>query len=108
MHWGHWVPQYDFVYDTATIPNRRIVHHLLFNEHLNEQFPKLVKAYNLSHVTLPQAKKLDRNKTGAKWTSSDLSYTTMKLIEFVFADDFKLGGYDMLSGVVLQRDGYRT
>jgi hypothetical protein len=115
---GHWIPQYDFVYDDrfllvadengdqhnndnnhqGTVRRiRQMAHHVTHFEHLHEEFPSLMKAYGLDSVNLtmiPPA--LDGTKRNAKQTVDNLTSQTRRLIEEVYEQDFELGGYIML------------
>jgi len=104
VHWGHWIPQYDYFFDTTITSGnnnkpRRIVKHLLHNENLNAEFDSLMAAYQLN-LTLPAVKAKSRTDLGAQLGVEHLTVNTMKLIEVVFERDFALGGYEMLSGKV--------
>lgn len=98
---GHWIPQYDFFHNTASKRKERIVKHLLHNEHLNDEFASLMRAYGYN-FTLPQKHRRSRKDTGAKLTTADLTDKTMKLIDIVFEKDFKIGNYEMLTGKVAE------
>ena len=97
VHWGHWIPQYDYFFDTTKNNKPRIVKHLLHNENLNAEFDSLMAAYQLN-LTLPAVKSKSRTDLGAQRSVEHLTVKTMKLIEVVFERDFALGGYEMLSG----------
>jgi len=105
-YWGHWIPQYDYFYDTTKNnvvdeqqqqPQKRLVAHLLHTERLHDEFAALMTAYNYN-LTLPVERNRSRKDLGAKHGAADLTAKTMKLIEVVFEKDFALGGYEMLSG----------
>ena len=95
--WGHWIPQYDYFYNTTSRTQERLVPHLLHNEYLNEEFDSLMRAYGLN-FTLPQKRSRSRQDLGAQMTTADLTEKTMKLIDIVFEKDFILGNYAMLTG----------
>ena len=94
---GHWIPQYDYVYNQQ---GERLIQHVLHNEHLNEDFPALLRAYGLN-FTLPQQRSRSRHNLGAKLSTADLTDKTMKLIDLLFEQDFALGNYEMLTGKVM-------
>lgn len=97
--WGHWIPQYDFFYNTASRQQERLVPHLLHNEYLSEEFDSLMRAYGLN-FTLPKKHSRSRHDLGAQLTTADLTDKTMKLIDIAFEKDFILGNYEMLTGKV--------
>jgi len=110
--WGHWIPQYDYFYNTTINGNiivgepsaePRIVLHLLHNEVLHEEFQSLVAAYGYN-LTLPEQRHRSRKELGALHSAEHLTASTMKLIEIAFERDFALGGYEMLSGIVSARE----
>jgi hypothetical protein len=101
-HWGHWIPQYDFFFhnnDQHQHQPQQMVHHLLHNEYLNEEFDALMQAYGLNNITLPKERKKSRadDGTGAQLNVADLTLETIKLIEVVYEKDFEIGNYPMLS-----------
>jgi hypothetical protein len=93
VNYGHWIPQYDFLYDEH---GNQTVTHLLHNELLEEEFPLLMKAYGLK-VSLPEQRMNSRPDLGAKLGVSKLTISTLKLIEDTYTKDFELGGYEMIS-----------
>jgi hypothetical protein len=93
---AHWIPQYDYFYDTSSEKKERIVEHLLHNEYLNDEFDALMKAYGYN-FTLPKKHARSRKDLGAKLTTADLTLKTIKLIDVVFEQDFILGDYEMLT-----------
>jgi hypothetical protein len=112
QRWGHWIPQFDFVYDThthtdiditlanygTTRTSRRLVdHYILHQERLAEEFSSLMKAYSLSFIQLPTERHKARQGFGAKFGIHNLTLETLRLIETVYAKDFQIGDYLPLS-----------
>jgi hypothetical protein len=107
QRWGHWIPQFDFVYDTytdidATLADygtsRRLVdYYILHQERLTEEFSSLMEAYSLSFIRLPTERHKARQGFGAKFGIHNLTLKTLRLIETVYAKDFQIGGYLPLS-----------
>jgi hypothetical protein len=129
MREGHWIPQYDFVYDDrivvvsdengdetgnqhntnntntnnhhsrqSTVRRiRQMAHHVIHFEHLEEDFPSLMKAYGLDTVNLTMIPAM-KNRTvwNPQQTVDNLTPRTRTLIEEVYERDFELGGYIML------------
>jgi hypothetical protein len=114
MRDGHWVPQYDFVYDdrnTVVVDIvdgnggshvvRQIRHkmalHVIHFEYLTTEFPSLMNAYGLDNVKLTSVQQSwDRSIWNPQQTVADLTPETRVLIEEVYEKDFELGGYIML------------
>jgi hypothetical protein len=101
---GHFIPQIDYIFDGA----RRVVDHVLHFEHLSVEFPKLMMAYNLS-VHLPNLTQGDRDNRNhgtpsrvptsklKKVGRNNLTSDTLRLMELVYARDFKAFGYQIIS-----------
>jgi hypothetical protein len=118
MRDGHWIPQYDFVYDERNIgilddenggePRviqqiRQMVQHVIHFEYLTTEFPSLMKAYGLDYVNLTLVRQSwDRSLWNPQQTVNDLTAETRTLIEDVYEKDFELGGYIMLERSKLQ------
>ena len=93
IHWGHWIPQYDYAYNDT---GRRYVKHVLHNELLSQEFSSLMKAYGLN-LTLPHTGKRSRTGLGAKNGMENLTLSAIELIEVVFEKDFAEFGYEQWS-----------
>ncbi len=92
---GHYIPQYDFVYDTtATTTKKKVVDHVIHFENLKPEFEQLMKEYNLN-VTLDGPVKRKRNKK-ATLTKNDLSAENRQRIEHFYAKDFEEFGYPIM------------
>jgi Sulfotransferase family len=105
---GHFIPQYDYVYDGE---HRRVVDHVLHFEHLDVEFEQLMKAYNLSSVVHLSSLNLgELEQQGGCVTESvvpksklkklgqyNLTHDTLRLIELVYARDFRTFGYQKIS-----------
>ena len=83
---AHWLPQHMYVYD---VEGNQVIDHILRFEHLNEDFSALMKLYNLA-IELPE-KKNARNTTGttSALTVANLTKDTIKVINWVYKEDFK-------------------
>lgn len=90
MNSGHYIPQYDFVYDDR---HRRVIDHVLHFENLTAEFDDLMLRYEIP-LRLPA--KMFRHSE-KKLGVSDLTKATLELIEAVYSDDFREFGYEMLS-----------
>ena len=101
---GHYIPQYDFVYDTSSSgtgtgvekKKKRIVKHILRFENVTQEFEQLVKEYNLN-ITLMSHKTVKRRRNKeATLTKHDLDDYNRKRIESFYANDFNEFGFDYL------------
>jgi hypothetical protein len=111
-HGGHWIPQYDYVYDDQ---GHQRVDHVLKFENLTSEFDELMARYNLTKVKLPKVmtsssakgsdKDMARNhnvnrvpshnvKAPRTLTREDLAEKTKALIHIVFPRDFDAFGYE--------------
>jgi Sulfotransferase family len=107
-HGGHWIGQYDYVYDHT---GRQRVDHVLKFENITAEFDDLMTRYALTNMTL-LARPLHQvltteennnqrvNKTRLpsttipKLTRQDLTKQTKAMIHFVFHRDFDSFGYN--------------
>ena len=87
----------------STKPSDRLVHHVLFLEHLDTDLLRLLQAYNL-HMNLTNSHKQNqRNRSSSstkattkpRLSASLLTDRTRKLIQQVYQDDFQVFGYQM-------------
>ena len=94
---AHYVPQYDYVFNTNTEEHERLVDHILHFENLNEEFASLMKAYGLD-LDLATSDRFFHGQLlyQPKCTAADLDSSTRSLIEEMYEHDFELGGYTML------------
>jgi Sulfotransferase family len=114
---GHWIPQYDFVYDPSG--NKRVEHVLKF-ENLTFEFDELMARYNITDIHLPQVMtsvaavgsgeppkkqgavpglgkedKMGKKKRIPKLTRDDLLEKTKAMVHVVFSRDFDTFGYEI-------------
>lgn len=98
---GHYIPQYDFVYEGHT----KVMHHVLRFENLTAEFNALMELYELS-VRLPE--KQVRVSHDKKLGVYNLTEANIKMIEMVYEQDFLEWGYDVMSrlipGEIFQRN----
>jgi Sulfotransferase family len=120
---GHWIPQYDYVYDDQ---GRQMVDHVLRFETLTSEFDALMQRYNITNLHLPQLmtssstkgthtpiKPVKDSRTTSKLTRKDLTERTKSMIHVIFSRDFDVFGYqrDVISdetwtdSTTLWRDG---
>ena len=119
---GHWIPQYDYVYDDQ---GRQMVEHVLRFETLTSEFDSLMQRYNITNLSLPQLmtssstkgthtpiKPVKDSTTTSKLTRKDLTERTKSMIHVIFPRDFDAFGYqrDVISetwtdSTTLWRDG---
>jgi hypothetical protein len=97
QHWNHYIPQYDYIYNTTTTPQQqstpeRLVQRVLHLENLQEEFADLMQKYNLD-VSLPKTR---INRVSHLLTSANLSSDDTELIGTIYAKDFELS-YKKLS-----------
>jgi hypothetical protein len=92
---GHFLPQYDYVFDRSQ-PNetRRVIDHVIHFEQLHEEFPALLALYNLSQMILPK-EKIGKFSHRKPLGVANLTRGTAQLIESVYAKDFEEFGYKM-------------
>ena len=101
---GHWIPQYDFVYDDQ---GGQIVKHVLRFENMTAEFDALMEQYNMINMRLPQVMTSssstgnqtdlhavkDKSTSSSKLTRKDLSEKTKAMIHVIFSRDFDAFGY---------------
>jgi hypothetical protein len=99
---GHWIPQYDYVYDDQ---GRQIVEHVLRFENMTAEFDALMQQYNMTNMKLRQVMTSssstgnhtdvppDKDKTPAKLTRRDLWGKTKAMIHDIYSRDFDAFGY---------------
>ncbi len=107
---GHYIPQYDYVYDSMngneihqshnTLKQKeRIVKHILRYEHLEEDFDSLMKYYNLPvrlHSDAEKSNRPRKRKSSAKLSKLSINAENRKLIEDYYQKDFEEFGYSKL------------
>lgn len=93
---GHMYPQHYYVYDNVNGTTQQVVDHILRFENLQDEFPALMKLYGLS-VKLPRfdSPKLDL-AGNPRLTAADLDPRTIRYINWRYAKDFDLLGYNKL------------
>ena len=91
---GHYIPQYDYVYEGS----RKVIHHVLKFERLQEDFQELMAMYKLN-LTLPPISRDHVRKTIKNLGVKDLSPDVVQLIETMYHDDFRAFGYERISGM---------
>lgn len=110
---GHYIPQYDFIYaidhyreSNTTAKPKRNVKHVLRYEHLQKDFEKLMKEYNLNiqlHAKNDnQASPTRKRESNAKLSKYDLYPETCQLIEDYYEKDFIEFGYSKLNRMDLK------
>ena len=102
---GHWIPQYDYVYDDE---GRQIVEHVLRFENMTAEFDALMQQYNMTNMKLPQVMTSSSSRgnqttrqppvqhkstSSSKLTRKDLSGKTKAMIHVIFSRDFDAFGY---------------
>lgn len=70
---------------------KRKVDHILRFEHLDTDFPRLMKRYNIEQVKLE-----NKNKSNKNVSIRDLNKKSIDLINKVYKKDFELFGYKMI------------
>jgi hypothetical protein len=98
---GHYIPQYDYVF----YEGRRVIDHVLHFENLHEDFHALMQAYNLTDIVLspkPKSTATDMHDTGRvsqlrTLGVENLTETTIRLIDHIYARDFLAFGYQAKS-----------
>jgi hypothetical protein len=93
LDYGHYIPQYDFLFNDYDNNNGRkqIVAYVLHFENLQQEFGELMKMYGQQDGYLPS--KNVRKKATAHLSVDDLTQGTIDLINEVYAKDFEIGHY---------------
>jgi Sulfotransferase family len=106
---GHFLPQYDYMYDSHDQP---VVHHVLHFETLETDFGALMKQYNLSHIiSLPSSNntykqqqqqgendamgRFVRAARGKNLGVENLTQANIELVNTIYQKDFEIFGYTM-------------
>jgi Sulfotransferase family len=100
---GHFIPQYDYIYDSNDQP---VVHHVLHFETLETDFAALMEQYNLSHIiSLPSYNKQDKKNNdmgnfvraarGKNLGVGNLTQANIELVNTIYQKDFDTFGYTM-------------
>ena len=89
-HNGHFTPQYQFV--VSHPQNIRMVDYVLNMDNLQEEFPKLMNAFNVTAVMPSHRQNAMRNDTTIEkdLKASDFDSTTKELIRQIYNLDFEL------------------
>jgi len=87
---NHMSPQYHYVYNKH---DKKIVDHVLRFENLTEEFNELMKKYFLN-ITL--GKKTNVGRNSSSFSVANLTRLTIKMINSVYAEDFKFFNYSFL------------
>lgn len=88
---GHFIPQYDFVYNDH---HERLIQHVLHFENLKPEFDALMESYGIP-LRLPNEKY--RFSARKDLGVHNLTEENILLIEKIYWDDFKEFGYKVLS-----------
>jgi hypothetical protein len=83
---GHFTPQYDFIVAPG---ERRMVDHVLRMDHLETEFPALMKAYGIQAALSPKKKNVARNGT-SDLEARHFHATTRALIDEKYKGDFEV------------------
>lgn len=120
---GHYIPQYDFVYDIGSdsvdVNNhqndhnedprmaqtekkkKKIVKHIIQFENFTSEFQKLMKLYDIEiDLEDHKTRKRKRNKK-ATLTKFNISDVNLKRIESIYLNDFKEFGFPFLNGTMI-------
>jgi hypothetical protein len=89
-------PSSEYIYrrNNVTGEKERVVHHILPFERLKEEFAELMDQYNLP-LEIPETK-INGGKCPFRLTAHNLTKETINLINMVYAEDFELGGYEII------------
>ena len=90
----HFLPQHHYIYDST---GRKMVDHVLSFENLHEDFSQLMETYDLDVKLHPKPAKY--NYESSRLTTKDLYPETIAIINRVAAQDFVLGGYEMVTSM---------
>lgn len=94
MMGGHFIPQYDFIFDAY---GNRMVDHVLHFENIEEEFDELMSENNYEDMDL--SKKENQRKVRTKKSVldvDDLDKSTVELINELYSEDFGIGNYRMM------------
>jgi hypothetical protein len=104
---GHFIPQYDFVYNLVAPPSpsslsskpKKVVHHVLKFETLRHDFYSLMHEYGLDRL-IPLPRETIRKSLDKKLGLHNLTSANLQLIEQVYAQDFDAFDYPIQSTVI--------
>ena len=108
---GHFIPQFDYIYDNtgtsddlppsfslAPQKRRRIVNHVLKFETLRRDFHSLMSKYgNGMEQLIPLPRKRVRSSMDKKLGLYNLTLDNLQLIELIYKEDFEEFGYELQS-----------
>lgn len=89
---GHWLPQYFFIYNSNKkniVKHSNIIHFENITNELNHLF-------NLYNINADFSKQQIVNSSNKSFNVCDLSDVNINLINKIYANDFKLFGYDKI------------
>lgn len=105
---GHFIPQYDFVYNTAGVRSMstssssnppKLVKHVLKFETLRKDFNALMYQYGLDEL-VPLPHEIVRKSLDKKLGLYNLTLANLQLIEQVYAKDFEEFNYPIRSPII--------
>jgi hypothetical protein len=108
---GHFIPQYDFIYDVTSRSSsessssssssspKKMVKHVLKFENLHFEFDNLMSEYGLHHL-IPLPKEHVRKSVDKKLGLYNLTLENLELIERIYKKDFEEFGYEIQSSKI--------
>ena len=121
---GHYIPQYDFVYDTGSDSvdvnlqsdhedrrmaqtkkkkkeKKKIVKHVIQFENFISEFQKLMKLYDIKIDLEHHTKRKRKRNKKATLTKFNISDVNLKRIESIYLNDFKEFCFPFLNGTII-------